>query len=314
VSFSASYDTTTRIVTARVFVAAIGGAVAAHSVPITFLLFLAICLSYVYSPQGYVCEGQSIIARRLVGNVTISLEGLREARAATKEDFRGCARLWGNGGLFGYYGLFRTTRLGKCTWYVTNRRKAVVVVTPSKTVLFSPDDVAGFLEAIRAFAPISPGGAAALAPETPSPADKLRPIGMIVGAVVGVAVLAFVLFAVLYSPGLPKYTLSFESLAIHDLFYPVTLSAASTDVDRIRIVDLGVDADWRPTMRTNGFANGHYRSGWFRVVNGETVRMYRADGTRLILLPPKGTGTSVLLEVDDPERFVREVRALWSRP
>jgi hypothetical protein len=79
-------------------------------------------------------------------------------------------------------------------------------------------------------------------------------------------------------------------------------------------VDLGVDADWRPTMRTNGFANGHYRSGWFRVVNGETVRMYRADGTRLILLPPKGTGTSVLLEVDDPERFVREVRALWSRP
>ena len=92
-SFSASYDTTTRIVTALVFVAAIGGAVAAHSVPITFLLFLAICLSYVYSPQGYVCEGQSIIARRLVGNVTISLEGLREALAATKEDFRGCARL-----------------------------------------------------------------------------------------------------------------------------------------------------------------------------------------------------------------------------
>ena len=61
-------------------------------------------------------------------------------------------RLWGNGGLFGYYGLFTTSRLGKCTWYVTSRSKAVVVVTDAKTTLFSPDDPASFIAAVRSAA------------------------------------------------------------------------------------------------------------------------------------------------------------------
>ena len=64
-------------------------------------------------------------------------------------------------------------------------------------------------------------------------------------------------------------------------------------------------------MRTNGFANAHYRSGWFRVANGQKVRMYRADGTRLLLLPPKGDGAAVLLEAKDPEQFLDELRRQW---
>lgn len=55
----------------------------------------------------------------------------------------------------------------------------------------------------------------------------------------------------------------------------------------------------------------HYRSGWFRVVGGKTVRMYRADSTRLVLLPPKGEGPAVLLETSDPEKFLWEVRQEW---
>ena len=51
--------------------------------------------------------------------------------------------------MFGYYGLFRTTKLGKCTWYVTRRDRMIVVATDSKTTLYSPDDTAGFLAAIR---------------------------------------------------------------------------------------------------------------------------------------------------------------------
>jgi hypothetical protein len=39
--------------------------------------------------------------------------------------------------------------------------------------------------------------------------------------------------------------------------------------------------------------------------------MYRADGKRLVLLPPKGDGAAVLLETSEPERFVREVRQAW---
>jgi hypothetical protein len=89
------------------------------------------------------------------------------------------------------------------------------------------------------------------------------------------------------------------------------LNAAGVDVEHIRVIDFGVDTEWRPTRRTNGFANPHYRSGWFRVASGKIVRMYRADGTRLVLLPPKGDGAAVLLETREPGKFVVEVRRNW---
>jgi hypothetical protein len=89
------------------------------------------------------------------------------------------------------------------------------------------------------------------------------------------------------------------------------LNRTSVDVEHIRVVDFGVDTEWRPTRRTNGFANAYYRSGWFRVASGQTIRMYRAGGTRLVLLPPKGDGAAVLLETREPEKFVVEVRRKW---
>ena len=120
-------------------------------------------------------------------------------------------------------------------------------------------------------------------------------------------------FGFLYSPGPPSYTLTADALTIHDRFYPVTLKAADVDVARVRLVDIAVDREWRPTMRTNGFANAHYRSGWFRVAGGQKVRLYRVDGTRLVLLPPKGDGAAVLLEAKDPAKLLDELRWAWGR-
>ena len=48
------------------------------------------------------------------------------------------------------------------------------------------------------------------------------------------------------------------------------------------------------------------------MASGKTVRMYRADGRLLVLLPPKGDGAAVLLETSEPEKFVVEVRQKWS--
>jgi hypothetical protein len=309
VHFSASYDLTTKTVSALACIVALGGAMLAHSVIVGCLLLFGVAMSYAYSPRGYVCSGRTLTVKRLIGDVEISLEELREARAAAKDDFRGGIRLWGSGGLFGYYGLFRTTRLGKCTWYLTSRSNAIVVVTAAKTVLLSPDDATSFLATVGAFVPAVKTAAEPL----PLPSKKGVAIGAIAGVAVAVVALAFGVFAITYSPGPPSYTLTADGLTIHDLFYGVTLKAADIDVDRIRVVDFAADPEWRPTARTNGFSNSHYRSGWFRVANGEKVRMYRASGTRLILLPPKGQGAPVLLEVQDPERFVEEARRLWAR-
>ena len=301
--FTASYDTTTKIISGVVTALLLVVAAVTHSVIAACVSALIVAGAYAWSPRGYAVSGGLIAVNRLIGTARVPLDGLREARAATKDDFRGCLRLFGNGGLFGYYGLFRTSKLGKSTWYVTNRGKAVVVVTGEKTVLFSPDDVEGFIAAIGVPTP-TPG-------PVPATQDAGSRLAKLIGPAIGIVVIAILAFAFLYSPGPPSYTLTPESLTIHDRFYPVTLNRASVDVEHIRVIDLGVDTEWQPTERTNGFGNAHYASGWFRVASGKTIRMYRAGGARLVLLPPKGDGAAVLLDTRDPEKFVAEVREKW---
>jgi hypothetical protein len=304
--FTASYDRTTKIVSAVACAVLLLAGVLTHNTIVGCISVLVVLLSYAWSPRGYALRERSIVVKRLIGGARIPLDRVREARRTTSDDLRGCIRLWGSGGMFGYYGLFRTSKLGKCGWYVTDRRNTVVVITDEKTALFSPDDVDGFLAAIRATVPV---------PETPAGPLEFRTTGVSAGTWIGVAIgavaLAVVAFAFMYSPGPPSYTLTADTLAIHDRFYPVTLRAADVDLARVRLVDIAMDREWRPTMRTNGFANAHYRSGWFRVANGQKVRMYRADGTRLVLLPPKGDGAAVLMEVKDPGQFLDALRRQW---
>ena len=312
VEFSASYDRTTKIVSAVVVVFLLAVGFVPHSVFVGGLSVAVLILAFAYSPRGYLISEQAVIVRRLIGNVRLPLEGVREARRTTADDFRGCMRLWGSGGLFGYYGLFRTSKLGKCSWYVTNRRNTVVLVTGAKTALFSPDDVDGFLAAIGTEVPFSRGPTESLTEKSRSFAG-LGSVGTWVGVAIGVLGVVLAALAFLYSPGPPAYTLTREALTIHDRFYPVTIPAVDVDVAQIRVIDLSTEGDWRPTMRTNGFANSHYRSGWFRVANGQKIRLYQASGRRLLLLPPKGNGAAVLVEVPEPERFVKELQSMWAR-
>ena len=269
-------------------------------------------LCFAYSPRGYELAGRSILVKRLAGAARVPLSDVREARRATPDDFRGCIRLGGSGGLFGYYGLFSTAKLGKSTWYVTNRSNSVVLIAGAKTVLLSPDDPNGFLDTIRTYAPVATSSAP-FSPERSSQAGRsFGAIGKVLAFTVGLAGMGLGILAFNYSPGVPSYTLTHDRLTIHDRLYPLTLRADAVDIANIRIVDLATDPDWKPTVRTNGFANSHYRSGWFRVASGQKVRLYLADNPRVVLLPPNGDGAPVLYQAADPEKFVDEIRAAWS--
>ena len=190
---------------------------------------------------------------------------------------------------------------------VTNRDNAVVIVTGAKTVLVSPDDVDGFLTAVRAAVPV---------PQDLSNAPAAIPAGrsyapLVAGVIVTALAVALGTAIMLYSPGVPNYTLNPQSLTIHDRFYPVTMQAKDVNITGVRVVNLDSDAEWRPAARTNGFANNHYRSGHFRTAAGLAIRLYQADGRRLVLLPPKGSGVPVLLQAADPDRLVSDVIREW---
>jgi hypothetical protein len=306
--FPASYDRTTKIISGVVLALMLGVTIATQSALAAGILLLTVVFSYGLSPRGYTVAERSILVHRMLWNARLPLEGARQARPISGDELRGSFRVFGSGGLFGYYGLFHTSKLGGCTWFVTARERLVVVITDAKSALFSPDDPDGFLAAVRTEASL---------PHENGPVPSLGKIprtGMWVGIGVGVAALALVAAAMLYSPGPPKYAVDEDSISVDDFFYAVTVRASDVDVDHIRVVDVGHDPEWRITMRTNGFSNAHYHSGWYRVAGGAKVRMYRTDSTRLVLIPPRGGGAAVLLQTAEPEAFAAELQRRWTRP
>jgi len=156
-SFTASWDSLTKVFSAAVVLLLLGPAVFALRSPLasgTGIVVLA--LAYAWSARGYEIIDGTLVVRRLAGSVRIPLESIREAREATPEDLSGCMRLFGSGGLFGWYGLFRTSKLGKSTRYVTDRSHAGVLVSGARTVLISPDEVERFLSVVRLTVPQTP--------------------------------------------------------------------------------------------------------------------------------------------------------------
>jgi hypothetical protein len=201
---------------------------------------------------------------------------------------------------------------------VTDRSKAVVVTAENQVILVSPEDDDGFREAIE------PADAEVLAPGGESASNGMAfPFtesargGLLFARAVGVAIaggiLALIAFAFLYAPGRPQLDLTRNALVIHSRFYGMTVSASSVDAAHVRVVDLRTHSGWKPTMRTNGFGNPHYRAGEFQTANGRIVKLFTTGSERLVLLPPSSKdGFPVLLDVDEPDQFAARIREEWS--
>src|ERR1039457_333008 len=116
-SFSASYDSTTRITSAVIFVVLLGILALTQSVVLGCLFALLLVGAYAWSPRGYSIAQRSVIVKRLIGETSAS----RSTASARSESllrmiFATASETFGNSGLFGYYGQFSTSKLSSSTW------------------------------------------------------------------------------------------------------------------------------------------------------------------------------------------------------
>ena len=79
------------------------------------------------------------------------------------------------------------------------------------------------------------------------------------------------------------------------------------DVSKAHTVDLTRRSDHSPVRRTMGTGLPGFASGWFRLSNGEKALVYLTQYREVVYLPTT-EGYSLLLSVEDPERFLESLR------
>jgi len=105
-------------------------------------IFLAIYLfCYLYAPQAYLVESDKIKIIRPIGKVDIRFNNISSIRLVDKSEIRTLIRTFGVGGLFGYYGYYYSSSLGKLILYTTQRKNLLVIEQKvGRKILLSPDD------------------------------------------------------------------------------------------------------------------------------------------------------------------------------
>ena len=105
-------------------------------------------LALLFVVRGYELAPGELRVKRLLWSTCVPLAGLREV-SADPEAMTGSLRLFGNGGLFSFTGLFQSRTLGRYRAFVTDPKCAVVLVLERRLVVISPEDPEGFVAAAR---------------------------------------------------------------------------------------------------------------------------------------------------------------------
>lgn len=84
------------------------------------------------------------------------------------------------------------------------------------------------------------------------------------------------------------------------------------DVSAARILDLTGNSEYLPKRRTLGTGLPGYTSGWFRLRSGEKALLYLTNRREVVYLPTSD-GYSLLLSVEEPERFIATLQQYNSR-
>lgn len=107
-------------------------------------------LAFLYKPLHYEMRDDVLMVHRLLKDVIILRTSIVSIEVLDKEKLNATIRLFGVGGLFGYYGKFRNKQLGTMTWYATRRDHAVLVKTnEGKKIVLTPDDPTGFIASFK---------------------------------------------------------------------------------------------------------------------------------------------------------------------
>lgn len=96
-------------------------------------------------------------------------------------------------------------------------------------------------------------------------------------------------------------------LVLRTSFYRQRIALAELDLIAARILSLDEHSEWRPLLKTNGFALPGFHSGHFRLRNFRKAFCAVAGDGRVVLIPRRNRSV-LLLGFRDPKRALEQLR------
>jgi len=158
-TYTASLDTTSKILTGFIFLMAIFLiAIWIQDPQIWDLVVLLIIFgpliifTYLFRVKSYQVTDEKIIIKRPVSifDKGFALSEIESVKLLNKEDFKWTIRTAGNGGLFGYTGYYANEQLGNFRMFATSRKNRILIILKNAKgkIVLSPDDI-GMVDALQ---------------------------------------------------------------------------------------------------------------------------------------------------------------------
>jgi len=154
--FRAEWDKTVKVITTFIVILLISIALSItykalisgkeFTLAFNFLILGILLLTYLYAPKCYEITERGVVIVRRIGSIQIPFSAIRRFYGADLG--RVGLRLWGCGGLFGYFGLYSIRGMGR-VWVYATKKEVVVIETDSKKYAISPENIFEFLETLK---------------------------------------------------------------------------------------------------------------------------------------------------------------------
>lgn len=137
----------------------------------------------------------------------------------------------------------------------------------------------------------------AISPASPKPLWFLAIICMIL------TVVLLALAYTAYSSRNSRVEIENDRIKLIGDFWGREIPFKQLNVTDARILDLTRNVEYSPKRRTLGTGMPGYASGWFRLRSGEKALVYLTRRHDVVYVPTSD-GYSLLLSVEEPERFI----------
>jgi hypothetical protein len=182
-------------------------------------MMLIIAVAYLLSPKRVIFSSTTLIIEKNIGTkISIALSDIEAYSRIPDFSKLTVARTFGNGGLFGYYGIFSTAEYGDIHCQMTCLKNIFLIKTKSGTYAVSPGDHRVFEEHIASI-PSATGQIARLEPIT----EPIRYANPMILAIPVVLFIVISLFIILNYAQLPdRIAVHFDLLGNPDRWGPKT--------------------------------------------------------------------------------------------